>query len=259
MYVCSNQIIKLYTLMYLSLRKVALAFVAVLLAHSANAQQAASELKYNFVVWLHDGGQVTLPMDEHPVVTYSDGNIVVSTTDSRIEYAHTAVNKFTIEEVEPLPDVPTPDPEPEPTPDPAPEFYFVVWMHGGARISFPLTEHPVMTYADGDIVVTTSQEQLTYAHADVRKFTLADEDISQDEPTKIEPSERDAQWQRQGDVMLFSACTPGERVAVYNATGQLVTQYVISADGTLQIPLSQFGEGMYIVKTESITYKFIKK
>ena len=166
-----------------SLRKVVLVFVVALFVRLAYAQQATSEPKYNFVVWSHDGGRVSLSLDEHPVVTYSDG----------------------------------------------------------------------------DIVVTTSQEQLTYAHADVRKFTLADEDISQDEHTKIEPSERDAQWQRQGDVMLFSACTPGERVSVYNATGQQVAQYAISADGTLQIPLSQFGEGMYIVKTESIAYKFIKK
>ena len=234
--------------MYLSLRKVALAFVAVLLAHSANAQQAASELKYNFVVWLHDGGQVSLPMDEHPVVTYSDGNILVTTIGNRVEYAHTAVRKFTIKEIEEVPDNPTPD------------FYFVVWMHSGARISLPLAEHPVLTYSDGDIVVTTSQEQLTYAHVDVRKFTLSDEDISHEGgTTDIEATNREAQWQRQGDVMYFAGCTPGERVTVYNATGQLVTQYVISADGTLQIPLSQFGEGMYIVKTESITYKFMKK
>lgn len=247
--------------MKLLIRKVALTLVVVLCAALSYAQQADSEPKYSFVVWFHDGGKVSLSLDEHPVVTYSDGNIVVSTTDSRIEYAHAAVRKFTIEEVEVVPDVPTPDPEPEPTPDPEPipEFYFVVWMHSGARISFPLVEHPVLTYVDGDIVVTTSQEQLTYAHVDVRKFTFADEDISQGEPAKIETSEHEAQWQRQGDVMYFVDCTPGERVTVYNATGQQVAQYAILPDGTLRIPLSQFGEGMYIVKTESITYKFMKK
>lgn len=239
--------------MKLLVRKVTLTLAVVLCAALSYAQQADSEPKYSFVVWLHDGGKVTLPMNEHPVVTYSDGNIVVSTTDSRIEYAHTAVSKFTIEEVEVVPDVPTPDPEP------VPEFYFVVWLHSGARISFPLAEHPVMTYADGDIIVTTSQEQLTYAHVDVRKFTFADEDISQGEPAKIETSEHEAQWQRQGDVMYFVDCTPGERVTVYNAAGQLVAQYAILPDGTLQIPLSQFCEGMYVVKTESITYKFMKR
>ena len=116
-----------------------------------------------------------------------------------------------------------------------------------------------MTYSGGDIVVTTSQEQLSYPHASVRKFTLADEDISQGETTAITTAERETQWQRHGDVMVFSACTPGERVIIYNATGQQIAQYSVSVDGTLQIPLSQFVEGMYVVKSESIIYKFMKK
>lgn len=266
--------------MKLSLRKVALILAVVLCTALSYAQQTDSEPKYSFVVWLHNGDKVTLPLGEHPVVTYSDGNIVVSTTDDQIVYPHTSVRMFTIEELEQLPDDPAPDPEPEPDPtpdpepepepdptpdpepepDPTPEFYFVVWMHSDACICFPLAEHPVLTYSDGDIVVATSKEQLTYAHADVRKFTLADEDISQDgETNEIVVTERDIQWQRQGDVMLFSDCTPDNRVIIYNATGQLVAQYAIASDGTLQIPLQQFVEGMYIVETESITYKFIKK
>ena len=140
-----------------------------------------------------------------------------------------------------------------------PEYHFVVWLHNGARISFPFVEHPRLTYSDGDIVVTTSQEQLSYPHASVRKFTLADEDISQGEATEIATAEREAQWKCQGDMMVFSDCTPGERVIIYNATGQQIAQYAIASDGILQIPLSQFVEGMYVVKTESITYKFIKK
>lgn len=139
------------------------------------------------------------------------------------------------------------------------EFYFVVWMHNGARISFPLVEHPVMTYADGGIVVTTSQEQLTYPHASVRKFTLTDEDISQDEAADVAITVHNAQWYCRGDVMVFSDCTPSECVAICDAQGHLLQQYTISADGTLQVPLHPFAKGMYIVKTESITYKFMKK
>lgn len=139
------------------------------------------------------------------------------------------------------------------------ECNFVVWLHNGARISFPFAEHPRLTYSDGDIVIATSQEQLSYPHASVRKFTITDEDISQDETTEIATTEREAYWQRQGDVMAFSDCTPGESVAIYNAKAHLLQEYAISADGTLQIPLHPFAEGLYIVKIGSITYKFIKK
>ena len=225
----------------------------------SSARQTGSEPEYHFVVWLHDGGKVTFPLDAHPVVTHRDGMLVVSAAESSVEYAHSSVRKFTIEAVEEVPEEPEPDPTPEPNPTPEAELYVVVWLHSGARIGFPFAEHPRLTYSDGDIVVTTNYEQLSYPHASVRKFTLTDEDISQGETTDIAPGEREAQWQRHGDVMMFSACTPGERVIIYNATGQQIAQYAISADGTLQIPLSQFVEGMYVVKTESITYKFMKR
>lgn len=141
-----------------------------------------------------------------------------------------------------------------------PKYSFVVWFHDGGKVLLLMAEHPVLTYVDGDIIVTTSQEQLTYAHVDVRKFTFSDEDISQEGgTTDIEATNREAQWQRQGDVMYFAGCTPSERVTVYNATSQQVAQYAILPDGTLQIPLSQLGEGIYIIKIGSITYKFMKK
>ena len=144
--------------------------------------------------------------------------------------------------------------------DSAPKYNFVVWFQDGGKVSFSMDEHPVMIYADGDIVVTTSQEQLTYAHDEIRKFTLSNEEIFHEGgTTNLADDNREVQWQRKGDVIFFSDCTPGELVTIYNATAQQVAQYPISVDGTLQVPMSLFVEGMYIVKTESITYKFIKK
>ena len=64
---------------------------------------------------------------------------------------------------------------------------------------------------------------------------------------------------QQGDVMVFSSFTPGEGVAIYDASGRLLQQHAVASDGTLQIPLHSFAKGVYIVKTESITYKFMKK
>lgn len=230
--------------------------VALLLcSFPAFGQDSSSAVEYNFVVWLHDGGRVSFPLAEHPVVTHRDGTLVVSAAASRVEYAHASVRKFTIEEVEAVHGEPTP----EPTPDPESELYFVAWFRNVSCISFPFSERPRLTYSDGDIVITTAWEELRYAHADVRKFTLSDEDLSQGGATEVASTERESRWQRQGDVMVFSDCTPGSRVAVFDASGRLVQQYAVASDGTLAIPLSSFAEGMYVVRTESITYKFIMK
>lgn len=137
-------------------------------------------------------------------------------------------------------------------------YSFVAWLHDGGKISLSLEDHPVVTYNNGDIIITTLWEQLVYPNSSVSKFTLTDKDILEGEETKIAVEEC-AQWQHNGDVIFFSDCIPGESVTVYNTAGQLVAQYTISSTGILLIPLQQFIEGLYVVKTQSITYKFIKK
>ena len=233
-------------------RKIFPLVVLLLCSSSSFSQDSSSATEYNFVVWLHDGGRVSFPLVEHPVVTHRDGMLVVSSHDAAVEYAHSAVRKFTLEEA-------VVQPEPTPEPEPAVELYFVAWFHSGARIAFPFSERPRLTYADGDLVITTSEEELRYAHSSVRKFTIEAEDISQGGTTEIAATERESRWQQQGDAMVFTDCTPGECVSIFDASGRLVQQHVIASDGTLQIPLSSFAEGMYIVKTESITYKFMKR
>ena len=94
------------------------------------------EPEYHFVVWLHDGGKVTFSLDAHPVVTHSDGMLVVSAAESRVEYAHSSVRKFTIEEVEEVPEEPEPDPTPEA------EHYLVVWPIAVPASVFPLSSIP---------------------------------------------------------------------------------------------------------------------
>ena len=233
--------------------------LSVVMSLSASSRQTASEPECHFVVWFHDGGKVSFPLDTHPVVTYSDGMLVVSSVMSRVEYSHSLVRKFTIEEVEEVLEEPAPDSTLDSEPTPEAELYFVVWLHNGAQIGFPFTANPRLAYSNGNIVVTTSQEQLSYPHTSVRKFTFADEDISQNEAADVAITVHNAQWHCQGDAMVFSDCTPGECVDICDAQGHLLQQYTISDDGTLQIPLHSFAGDMYIVKTESITYKFMKK
>lgn len=225
-------------------------FIAILFAMQSYSQYLPEErFLYNFVVWLYDGSKISFPLEAHPLVTYYDGTIVVSSDEGLVKYPQAQIRKFTIEKVVNYPDHPLDTP-----------FYFIVWFHDSTRISFPLAEHPLLTYFGGNIVVTTSKEQLSYAHTSVRKFTLADESsLPNGDITEISVSEQENLWNLQGNVMYFSNCTPKENVAIYDLIGQIVARYAVSSDGTLQIPLQQLSEGTYIVKTQSITYKFKKK
>ena len=136
-----------------------------------------------------------------------------------------------------------------------PVYSFVVWLHDGGRVSFPLEEHPVVTHRDGMLVVSSNDAVVEYAHSAVHKFTLTDEEI----PAGIATTELGTRWEQRGETMVFADCTPSERLSIFDASGRLVKQYAIAPDGTLEIPLGLFAEGMYVVKIESLTYKFMKR
>ena len=59
--------------------------------------------------------------------------------------------------------------------------------------------------------------------------------------------------------MTFTEFKSGETVRIYNNAGQLAQSYKIGADGSLTVSLSNFQPGIYIVKTQYKTFKFIKK
>ena len=288
---------------------------------------------YNFIVWTHDGEKITFSLDNHPVVTRSDEQLVVTTANTIVEYPSEQVHKFTMEDntVEALPaSIVLPEAitlaykeqttleytlQPEDydiettltwssdnaevarvdnhgtvtacgageatitvkarngrsascrVEVPVPHYYLVVWMREGGYVTYPLDEHPIITYADEQILVSTPWNSVSYPHAQVRKFTLADTDTPQDDiPEDDTPKDDDtainsvcSDLRNQGDAIVFSACTPDEHVGVYDASGRLLHSYAIGADGNLTLSLSAYGRGVYVVKMKSITYKFIKK
>ena len=58
---------------------------------SLTAQADDSKL----LVWQADGKVVTLSLDEEPVTTYSEGNLVITTTSKTITYPLEQVRKYT--------------------------------------------------------------------------------------------------------------------------------------------------------------------
>ena len=59
--------------------------------------------------------------------------------------------------------------------------------------------------------------------------------------------------------MTLTGFKAGETVRVFDASGRLTLSEKINSDGTLTIALSALKQGVYIVKTQYKSFKFIKK
>lgn len=57
----------------------------------------ADEPKSNLVVWQTNGSRVFYPLDESPVTTFFDNNLIITTTKLRIEYSMSLISRYTFD------------------------------------------------------------------------------------------------------------------------------------------------------------------
>lgn len=124
-------------------------------------------------------------------------------------------------------------------------------------MSFPLSENPKVTHSDANLIVSTTTTTIEYAKTEVSKFTLK---INEQETTSINNIKTpDSSIKQNGNLIFMSGFSTGSTVRVFTINGQAVLTDHICNDGTLTLNLSPFTGGIYIISTESITYKFIKR
>ena len=195
----------------------------------------------NFLVWTRSGEKVGYLLSEHPVVTTSGDKLILTTRTSVVEYVASDVKKFTFE----------------------PVYYFVTWLKDGSRYAYALGEHPVVTYSNGELLLDTRTQQLVYSADEVRKFTFSLSDISCDgelpPATGVSSLEYPQQFcLQQGDVH-FSGCRAGSPICIYTLDGKLLHAVTVDASGNAHIGMFDYPAGVYLIKTESITHKIIKR
>ena len=140
----------------------------------------------------------------------------------------------------------------------APEYYFIVWMNETVKHSYALSEKPKVTMDNGVFTLTTTQTTVTYNATDVLKFTLGDKDGGivdvDDIAVKAGPG-----VDRQADRLIFTGCKPNSVIGIYSLDGRLADQQRADGDGRAEVSLSGLKAGVYVVKSDSITFKIAKR
>ena len=124
----------------------------------------------------------------------------------------------------------------------------------GAATYFKLAEKPVVSFSATSLVLTTTQGTVEYPIADYRSFEFAD-------PTDgINPAETTFGTPifSFGETLSGEQLQPGTPVVVYESTGRIVGKQNADAQGRVAISLGNTA-GIFIVKTPTKSFKFIKK
>ena len=134
-------------------------------------------------------------------------------------------------------------------------FYFEVSMKDGSVLSFPFAEQPTLRVKGDHLVLTTTKEEVELPQGSVDRFTID----KRDGATGIEDVSQKTVMERVGNSVRFSQCKAGSEVAVYDRSGRKVVSEKVAADGTASVSLQELPQGVYIVKSEGVTCKILKK
>jgi hypothetical protein len=135
-----------------------------------------------------------------------------------------------------------------------------VWTGENAKHCYALSEKPELTMENGVFTLTTTTTTATYNAAEVLKFTLGDIDGN---PVADGVDAIDAKAEpnvdRHGDRLYFTDCKPNSPIRIYGVGGQLVDTQWTDEDGRAELSLSGLKAGVYILKSDDITFKITKR
>ena len=116
-----------------------------------------------------------------------------------------------------------------------------IWQQTGEVVSYDFLEKPRITYADTNLILTTTKVQVEFPLSSVRKFTFNDVMID-DAIGTVRATLKD-----EGPL------------SIYTLGGVLVKTVPAEAGGRHTYSLDELPAGVYVVKSKTTSYKVVKR
>ena len=134
----------------------------------------------------------------------------------------------------------------------------VLYTQDGKKAIYSLDERPKVEYSDDCVVLSTSSALVEYSLDNLHKLVFEGGHID----TKIDGlvfEEKKENILLEEDLLILSGLDVKDIVIIYTLTGLKQQSYPVVGNGTVYVPLSSLPCGTYIIKANSMTFKFLKK
>ena len=140
----------------------------------------------------------------------------------------------------------------------------VVHLKTGTVAELAFKYKPVITFTDTDAVLTTvvngREVVVSYPLEKLTKFTFTTKDIPDTPPTDIEEVvERNVQFLIENYTITITGASADLPVRVFSAEGRQLNSYKTDKSGSVSFSIEDLPEGTYIINSQEITFKVLKK
>lgn len=136
----------------------------------------------------------------------------------------------------------------------ADDWVLQVLLSDGQVVFINLNEEPRTTYQNGNLVITTKNNSITYPLEKVKRFTYVSSNDVIDAIKAV-----DATFSNDGETITFTSLKPHTKIYLYNVAGQLLKTLDSGDSNKIVISASQYPSGVYVVKVNGGTYKISKR
>ena len=132
----------------------------------------------------------------------------------------------------------------------------VVLLKNGQKDYYDLSDTPVTTFNNGQLVITTASTEVSYPLADVQRYEY--EGVSNDIAELAPEKGTDVHVFRDGNTLTLTHVQEGATVSLYGSDGQLL-ETITGKGKPVLISVDSRPDGVYLVKTSNQTFKLIKQ
>ena len=128
----------------------------------------------------------------------------------------------------------------------------VVELRNGSKAVFLLAEKPCVTFAGEQLDIVSSSASMEFNRSDVKNWHFADTASS------VENIMAEAKATLDGNSLVVIGVTDDTAITIYTVNG-VAAKRSVAINGTCTIPLDDLSAGVYILKYNNTTFKFLKK
>jgi hypothetical protein len=126
----------------------------------------------------------------------------------------------------------------------------------GQQLSFGFEDKPVIKFTNSEIVLTSAKTELRFQFANVAKLTFDD---VEDAVVSIKADGTKASITLDEYTVSISGAKVDAVVHLIVSDGKLLQSYRVGQEGTVTFSISDLPDGTYIISSESLTVKILKK
>ena len=129
-----------------------------------------------------------------------------------------------------------------------------LYLKSGRSVSYTFQEKPVMTYSDNELVVSTQNVRVQYALESIDKLCFEDNPQTAVKNTIIP----DVRFSVDADAVTVMGEKPGSEIYIYDLNGICVCKGKVGENGNSEISIRELSDGIYAVRTSSLSFKITK-